>query len=233
MLSKRLFTAASMVHPGNVLADVGTDHGYVPIYLVAERIIPRAIAMDINRGPLERAREHIQKYGMGDYIETRISDGVTALAENEADTILAAGMGGGLIMHILKEGGPICRSVKELILQPQSELERVRLFLHENGYVTVQEAFVEEDGKYYPMLRARYDMAAAEKEPERTALRYGGLLLAHQDQVLEQYLKREQDLYTGILENLKRQPETEKLAKRIWEVGEVLELNREALSYYH
>lgn len=233
MLSKRLYTAASMVHPGNVLADVGTDHGYVPIYLVAEKIIPRAIAMDINRGPLERAREHIQKYGMGDYIETRISDGVTALAVNEADTILAAGMGGGLIMHILKEGGPVCRSAKELILQPQSELERVRLFLHKSGYVTEQEAFVEEDGKYYPMLRVRYDMAAAEKEPERTALRYGGLLLAHQDPVLEQYLKREQDLYTGILENLKRQPETEKLAKRIWEVREVLELNREALSYYH
>ena len=121
-LSERLATAASLVSEGNKLADVGTDHGYVPICLVLEKKIPGAVAMDINRGPLVRAREHIRQYGLETYIQTRLSDGVAALAPGEADSILAAGMGGGLVMHILSEGQEVCRKAKELILQPQSEL---------------------------------------------------------------------------------------------------------------
>ena len=99
-ISERLMTVASLVSRDHVLADVGTDHGYVPIYLILQGKIKKAIAMDINRGPLERAREHISLYGMGDYIETRLSDGVEALALGEADSILIAGMGGGLVIRI-------------------------------------------------------------------------------------------------------------------------------------
>lgn len=158
-ISERLTVAASLVSRGNVLADVGTDHGYVPIYLVEKKVIPRAIAMDINRGPLERAKEHIAQYGMGEYIQTRLSDGVSALSLGEADTILIAGMGGGLVMHILEDGAVVCQSARELVLQPQSELERVRRYLHENGYVTDVEEMVEEEGKYYPMMRVHFEPA--------------------------------------------------------------------------
>ena len=103
-LSNRLSAVASFVTDGNVLADVGTDHGYIPIYLLQEKRIKKAIAMDINAGPLQRAKEHIALYGLKDYIETRLSDGVEALMPGEADTILIAGMGGGLVMHILEDG---------------------------------------------------------------------------------------------------------------------------------
>lgn len=155
-ISDRLKTAASLIREGAVLADVGTDHGYVPIYLLEQKKIKSAIAMDINKGPLERAREHIHLYGMDAYIQTRLSDGVAALEKGEADSILIAGMGGGLVMHILEEGKDICQAAGELILQPQSELCSVREYLAENGYVTEAERMVFEDGKYYPMMRVHY-----------------------------------------------------------------------------
>ena len=132
-LSKRMKAAASMVTTGNVLADIGTDHGYVPIALVQRGRIPSAIAMDINKGPLEKAREHIVMCNLQDKIETRLSDGTKALTVGEADSILIAGMGGELVLHILREGEAVCHSAKELVLQPQSELEKVRRLLKECG----------------------------------------------------------------------------------------------------
>ena len=144
---------AAMVTPGHVLCDVGTDHGYVPIALIQKQLIPRAIAMDINPGPLERAKEHIGLYELGEYIETRLSDGVAALQEGEADSIVVAGMGGELVIHILTEGEAICRKAKELILQPQSDIWKVRRFLRENKYQIVDEDMVFEEGKYYPMMK--------------------------------------------------------------------------------
>ena len=103
-ISNRLTTAAALVTQGYTLADVGTDHGYIPIYLLQQKKIPSAIAMDINEGPLERAKEHIALYGLQAYIQTRLSDGVAALKPGEVEAVLIAGMGGGLVMHILKDG---------------------------------------------------------------------------------------------------------------------------------
>ena len=95
---------AAMVTSGGVLADVGTDHGYIPIALIQRQRIKSAIAMDINKGPLARAQDNIASARLGDYIQTRLSDGVAALGEGEADSILIAGMGGELVIHILSEG---------------------------------------------------------------------------------------------------------------------------------
>ena len=99
---------ASMVTTGGILADIGTDHAYVPIALVQRQKIKGAIAMDINEGPLARAQEHIRAARLEEYIQTRLSDGAEALLPNEADSILIAGMGGELILHILTEGESVC-----------------------------------------------------------------------------------------------------------------------------
>ena len=103
-LSKRLQAVAAMVTEGNKLVDVGTDHGFLPIYLVKTKKIPKALAMDVNPGPLSRAREHIREYGLDTYIETRLSDGLKKLEPGEGQTLVLAGMGGGLMLRILKEG---------------------------------------------------------------------------------------------------------------------------------
>ena len=233
-ISERLKTAASLVHEGYRLADVGTDHGYVPIYLLQQGRIPRAIAMDINRGPLDRAKEHIALYQMENYIETRLSDGVEALHAGEADTILIAGMGGGLVIHILTDGAEVCRQAKELVLQPQSELARVRGFLFENGYVLDEEAMVKEDGKYYPMMRVHYDANFADKqiEPSQVQLCYGKILLEQKNPVLLDYLNWERGIQESILEKLKQQPQNDAILARIREVEDVLAQNGDALAYY-
>ncbi len=152
-LSKRLQAVAAMVTEGSVVCDVGCDHGFVPVCLVKSGISPKVIAMDINEGPLQAAREHIGEYLLADYIETRLSDGLEALRPGEADTVICAGMGGRLVIRILEEGKGKLAGVRELILQPQSELRKVREYVREQGYVTADENMILEDGKYYPMMR--------------------------------------------------------------------------------
>lgn len=155
-LSMRLSAVANMVTFSGILADVGTDHGYIPVFLAGEKRIQRAVAMDINRGPLERAREHIRQFGLEDRIETRLSDGLSALEPGEVDSIVIAGMGGALMERILQQGEAVARTAQELILQPQSEVMDFRRFLRENGYEITAEDMVFEDRKYYPMMRAVY-----------------------------------------------------------------------------
>ena len=95
-LSKRLQAVADLVTEGASVADIGTDHGYIPIYLIEHHIAEKVIALDINRGPLERARMHIVGHGLKEKIETRLSDGLEKVLPGEVDTMIAAGMGGGI-----------------------------------------------------------------------------------------------------------------------------------------
>lgn len=235
-ISNRLTTAAALVTQGYTLADVGTDHGYIPIYLLQQKKIPSAIAMDINEGPLERAKEHIALYGLQAYIQTRLSDGVAALKPGEVEAVLIAGMGGGLIMHILKDGEKVCQSAKELILQPQSEIERVREFLREEGYAILAEDMVLEDGKFYPMMKVQYQGESENEQKASEELKlsdlYGGLLLQNRHPVLKTFLEKEKLIYTGIKENLEKQPASEKIRTRLAEVEDILHYNELALQFY-
>lgn len=155
-LSKRLLAVAKLVTPGRKVADIGCDHGYVSIYLAAVKKCPKVIAMDVKEGPLSHARTNIQKYGLENVIDVRLSDGTEALEKREADTLLISGMGGRLMIRILQEGLARLGFFEELILQPQTEVDAVRKFLRENEYIIVDEAFVTEDGKYYPIIKALY-----------------------------------------------------------------------------
>ena len=103
-ISHRLIQVAGLVPEGSRLADVGTDHGYVPIWLLQQGRIPSAIAMDVTQGPLCRARENRDRYGFQDVMDLRLSDGLEKLQPGEADTVLIAGMGGPLMIRILSKG---------------------------------------------------------------------------------------------------------------------------------
>ena len=226
-LSQRLSSVASMVTAGNCLADVGTDHGYVPIYLYERNIIPRAIAMDVNKGPLERAALHIAESGMKEAIETRLSDGLTALKPGEADSVVIAGMGGPLIIRILSAHPEVTESLKELILQPQSEISEVRIWLYEQGYEIVEEHMVFEDGKYYPMFKAV-------KNPEAEKLtnleyKYGKISVLGEPEVLRAYLVREIANKQTILQKLSEET-TEKSKGRAVEIKALLAELEEMLS---
>lgn len=199
-LSDRLKAVIRMVTAGSIVCDVGCDHGYVPVYLIRNRICPKVIAMDVNEGPLERAREHVRSFGLEEYIAVRRSDGVTALEPGEADSLILAGMGGRLVIKILTEGRKKVREAKELILQPQSDIGYVRRYLREAGYHIIEEDMVYEDGKYYPMMKAvsmpaESVCAAADKSEICQAAydKYGEYLLKNRHPVLYQYLLWEQE----------------------------------------
>ena len=153
-LSGRLQAVASLVTAGHRIADIGTDHAYIPIFLVQEGRSDSAIAMDVNEGPLKKAEEHVKESGMEGRIEMRLSDGLEKLEPGEADTAVIAGMGGPLMLRILKAYPKTVGSLRELVLQPQSETAKVRAFLLEEGFLFIQEDMVKDDGKYYPMMKA-------------------------------------------------------------------------------
>lgn len=211
-LSDRLQAVAGLVTAGNVACDVGCDHGFVSIYLAERGISPRVIAMDVNRGPLQTARGHIGEYGLEELIETRLSDGVEALAAGEADTLICAGMGGRLMLRILEEGREKVRLMKEMILQPQSELQEVRKYLRSRGHTVAEERMVLEAGKYYPVMRVlpsgrtEGQTGRADEEKNEVRLRiedkYGPVLLRKKDPVLQDFLQKEKRICRQILEGL-------------------------------
>lgn len=238
-LSKRLRAVATMVTPGLVLADVGTDHAYIPIFLVEQGIIPAAVALDVNEGPLLRAKENISEHGLGGRIRTRISDGVEALNPSEAESVVIAGMGGGLVIRILKNGMDTIRQMRECILQPQSEIKKVRAFLLEEGFSFTDENMVEEDGKYYPVMKvlppADQNMelyeARSRMEWNETELTYGRILLENRNPVLLRYLQKEIRIREKILESMDDK-DSERISIRKNELVKEKEYAEKGLKYY-
>ena len=228
-LSKRLYAVAGLVTEGASVADIGTDHGYVPIYLVERGIASKVIAMDVNQGPLNRARMHIVGHGLGDRIETRLSDGLARIRPGEVDTVIVSGMGGPLTIRILQEGKEVADQLNALILQPQSEICRVRRFLTENGYRSEQEDMVLEDGKYYPVMRVVHGT----KEPyEEWEYLYGKRLLEARHPVLLEFLKRELHIKESILEQLAGRSGSESARERAEEICREREWIQKALAQY-
>lgn len=154
LLSDRMQAVVELVEPCDSMADIGCDHGYVSMELIRRRICKHVIAMDINHGPLECASHNIKEYSMQDYIEIRQSDGTEALLDGEADGMICAGMGGRLIISILKRGNKLVSDMKQIVLQPQSEIAEVRSYLRQNSFLIDKEDIIFEDGKYYFMMRA-------------------------------------------------------------------------------
>ncbi|MBO4987972.1 MAG: SAM-dependent methyltransferase [Lachnospiraceae bacterium] len=201
VLSQRMQMVADMVSKGNVLADIGCDHGFVSIYLLENGICPKVIAMDVNEGPLLRAKEHIEERGLSSYIDVRLSDGMEKLLFGEADSVLIAGMGGRLVIKILTDCMDKAKDLKEIVLQPQSELHLVRQFLTDMGFHIIQEDIVKDNGKFYPAMRVawRGEKAQALSEEE---LWYGPLLLKEKHPVLQEYLEKEKAKYAQIAEDI-------------------------------
>lgn len=237
-LSKRLQYVADFITPGLVLADIGTDHGFIPIYMVLAEKTPKAFAMDINEGPLERATEHIKEYGIESKIETRLSDGLMKLNGNEAEAVLIAGMGGSLVIKILTEGKHALEGVKELVLSPHTEADLVREFLKTTDFVIEKEGMVIDAGKYYVVIKARrkneneegllYENEANipkgvdERLYKTLCTKFGKILLEEKNPILKELLSKEYNTYSSIREGLLNN-ETDVGLKRRKEIEEILE----------
>lgn len=201
-LSKRLEMVASFVEKGSRIADIGTDHGYLPIALVERGICPGAVAMDIGQGPLARAREHILACGMEKVVELRLSDGVAKLKPGEVDTAVMAGMGGELVIHILEQGRFLWDSLDSLVLSPQSELDKVRRYLEEQGFCIRREEMVADEGKFYTVMLVKRGKMHYLRPAEYL---YGKCLIEAKNPVLICFLEKERARIKGIVEGLEGQ----------------------------
>lgn len=229
MLSKRLQMAADMVTPGHRFADIGTDHGYVPIYLTKYDKVPFALAMDVRTGPLGIAASHIRAEGLEEKIETRLSDGVEAMREEDGiEAVMITGMGGHLVVHILEAGQEQLSGVKELILSPQSEWSLVRAYLETHHYKIDRETMVLDEGKYYVMMHVVHGDMGPLSEVEK---QYGPVLLHNQDLVLLEYLRHFWQVKTELLGQLSAQ-DSEKASRRYEEVMQERACIEEALAFY-
>ena len=144
-----------LVRPGSRVADIGTDHAYLPIELVKRGISPTVIAADVREGPLRMARRNIERAGLGKQIETVLSDGLAEIAESRYDDLVICGMGGDTIVQIL-EAAELKNPEKRLILQPQSVSDRLRAYLYRTGHEILCERFVWDMGKLYLLLCAQF-----------------------------------------------------------------------------
>lgn len=219
-LSRRMQAVADMVSEENRVCDVGCDHGYVSIYLVQSGRAPSALAMDVNEGPLLRAKDHVRRYGVEPYITLRLSDGLSAYRIGEADSLICAGMGGRLLLKILSKEPEKTADFKELILQPQSEIALFRRTLRENGYVLLEEDMIYEEGKFYPLMKVKkagQDVVKSEaksREQQEMEDLLGPLLLKTKNPVLFQFIERELSVKREILYTLQGQKENDRTTVR-------------------
>ncbi len=200
-LSDRLQAVASFVTPGLRVADIGTDHGYIPIYLTEQGIIPYAIAMDINKGPILRAQENIKENSLEKFIETRLSNGFDKLEPGEADCAVIAGMGGELITDILNNGRNVVDGLKELVLSPHSEVWLVRKYLHNNDFKIIDEKMIIDEGKFYTIIKVVKGKDEIYSEEDYM---YGKILIEKKDEVLMKYICKEYNKVEKIFENIRK-----------------------------
>lgn len=224
MLSKRLKTVADMVTKGNIVADIGTDHGYVPIYLVKNEICPKAYAMDINEGPIKSAISNIAEVGLSDRIRAIQSDGMEKLQANMADSVIIAGMGGELIIKILKES-KVNNTVKEFILSPHRDIDLVRRYVLKTNWHIEDEKMVVDAGKFYTVMKVK--PGKEEISYEQVEYIYGRCLLENKDLVLKDYLAVQYEKFSKIYEIMKKNNSCD-----IEAVEEILEINRKGWEMY-
>ena len=191
-LDKRLLSCAEFVRAGAVFADIGTDHGYLPLFLLREGRITRAYLSDVNRGPLSSAERNATEEGLSDKCEFILTDGARALADKGITDYAICGMGGELITRIIGDAPHLFTEGTRLILQPMTKQECVRRFLVENGFSVITERFSFDSGKYYVTVVAEYTGAKLEISDEDAEL---GFKMAHDGDRVE---------YLGYLEGKKK-----------------------------
>ena len=198
-LSLRLSTIASLVPNGARVCDIGTDHGYLSIYLKQSGKIQNIIAADINPLPLENARKNIKQSNVTG-IDLRLSDGLSAIQSGETDTVIIAGIGGEVISGIIERGVHICKdSNATLILQPTTSPEYLRRFLTNNGFKIIREIPIEENGKLYSVMLVNYQGDKSEK----SEIYYYIGEVPTDNQVGIRYLKKRQKRFSDCATQLK------------------------------
>ncbi|WP_416149335.1 tRNA (adenine(22)-N(1))-methyltransferase [Salipaludibacillus sp. HK11] len=230
LLSKRLEKVSEFVAQGAILADIGSDHAYLPVHLVKQGKCPRAIAGEVNQGPLTSAKAQIAKHRLSDRITAKLGSGLSVLKDEKVDTVVVAGMGGSLIASILEEGKDYLEMVEQLILQPNVAADNVRRWLFKHGWSLVDEAIVDEEDHVYEIIVAEQGPPnlhyGSELEKE---LWMGPFLLKEKNSAFQKKWVRELDKLEKVFEQLNHASDQEKLVLKKQEIQQKLLWLKEVL----
>ena len=223
-ISNRLLLCAAMVPPGARAADIGTDHGYLAVYLLQNEICPFVTAADLREQPLQKARENAARFGVADRMQFLLSDGLQDIPRDAAETIVMAGMGGDLIVRILEASPWVCDARYTLILQPQSAGQALRQYLSVHGFAIDREALAQDGHFLYTVLRARKGtmppLMPGQQYASPQLLREGGALLP-------KYLARIENALAGTIQGLQKADEPEKLRYYQTALAEIKEMRKQ------
>ncbi len=218
-LTSRLKTIADSIDKCSCVADIGSDHALLPIYLIKNNKADKAIATDINKGPAGNSRKRIQQYGLDNLIDVRVDFGLKALKDNEADVIIISGMGGLLIADIIKESHDIAKSAKMLVLQPMRDGYLLRKWLVGNGFKIIDADIVKEEKKFYEIIWVK----PCNKVDKNRVINYiDDKLIIKKSPVLAEYIESKMAEYEKIIKEL-RIYDTPNAVKRLKECNAILE----------
>lgn len=204
VLSKRLLKVAELVPPCKVFLDVGTDHAYLPVYLLKNNICKKAIASDLRKGPLDSAAKTLENFGVLDFAELRLGSGFEAVEPKEVDAAVVAGMGGILISELIKASEPVVRQLKTLVLQPMTAVYELRKFLYENNFSIEKEFLAKEDEKLYHIMSVIPEKSVTLSEAE---LFMGTHLLEKSCPLCREYINKQIKKLKKQLDGLKKAKE--------------------------
>lgn len=195
----RLEAIVSLIDNCNTLADIGTDHGYVAEMAIKNKLCSKVIATDINKGPLNSAVNHLTELGYEKVVDFRLGGGLTVINENEVNCAVIAGMGGELISNILEESKNVAITINSFVLQPMTNIDVLRRYLYDNGYTIVEEIIVKEYHHYYFIIKAIKEKTSCDDEIYYEISKY---LFEKKDKLLLEYIKKNIETNTKILENI-------------------------------
>jgi len=217
MLDKRLMAIAGLVRKNSFVCDVGTDHAYLPCYLVKEGITSKCVACDINPMPLSKAQEHIKRFELENSIETILSNGLENVPENKADDIIIAGMGGELISRILLDSNYTRNTSKRFILQPMSQVNFLRDSLYKNGFKIDEEIPVIDKNHIYTVISASYVGEAEIKDEFFLSV---GKIPLQKTIEAQLYIKAQYDKYINIANGMKISGENKARAQQYYDLAQ-------------
>ncbi|MCR4443234.1 MAG: class I SAM-dependent methyltransferase [Peptococcaceae bacterium] len=210
-ISKRLQALARLVPAGSRVADIGTDHGLLPVYLVEEGVSPLVIGVDVHRGPYETACRNVRACLPAGAVDLRLGDGLNPLQPGEVDVVIIAGMGGAAMREILAQAPEAAEGLTRLILQPMNASEAIRRWLYEHGWVIVEEDLVSEKGQVYEIMAAEKGEAPSLSEEEAC---FGPLLIKNKHPLLALVLAKELSSLQEIISRLANSKTDEAKEKR-------------------
>lgn len=200
-LTDRLLKIASLVSDGKKIADIGTDHGYIPVYLLKEGKVPFAVLADVNKGPLDNAHKEVIQNNLLDKVDLRLGSGIEILEIGEVEEVIIAGMGGILISELLEAKKEVAHNVEKLILQPMQAQEELRYYLLNNGYEVLKEVLVREDFRIYEIIVAKYTGKNTIIEDE-IYYEVGIKLLENKDSLFNDFIEKKIKTYSSIVNKL-------------------------------